>query len=288
MQLRRHALTGVVVPIGHFRLTVPAFFTITSLGSYKLIRQKTLNFMEHKMFFANYGLYLLFSLPAILLGMWAQIKIKSAYGKYSRIATSNGLTGAQTARRMLDANGLSDVLIEEVPGSLTDHYDPRSKTLRLSQDVYRANSVAAAGVAAHEVGHAMQDQKDYLPLQLRSAMVPTVRIGSTLGPIVFMAGLFLSYLSSASANFGFNIAFFGLVLFAATAIFSLVTLPVELNASRRAKAWLASTGGLYTQEMTGINKVLDAAALTYVAAAVQSIGTLLYYAFLLFGGRRRR
>ena len=240
------------------------------------------------MFFANYGLYLLFSLPAILLGMWAQAKIKSAYGKYSQIATSSGLTGAQTARRMLDANGLSDVQIEEVAGNLTDHYDPRSRTLRLSQGVYRTNSVAAAGVAAHEVGHALQDQKDYFPLELRTALVPTVQIGSRLGPIVFMAGLFLSYLSTAASNLGFNIALFGLILFGLTALFSLITLPVELNASYRAKAWLASSGGLYPQEMTGINKVLDAAALTYVAAAIQSIGTMLYYAFLLFGGRRRR
>lgn len=238
------------------------------------------------MFFANYGLYILFSLPAILLGMWAQVKIKSAYGKYSRMATSSGLTGAQTARRMLDANGLSDVQIEEVAGNLTDHYDPRTNTLRLSQGVYRSNSVAAAGVAAHEVGHALQDQKNYLPLMLRSAMVPTVQIGSRLGPIIFMAGLFLSYLSSAATNLGFNIAVFGLILFALTALFSIVTLPVELNATSRAKAWLSTSGGLYPQEMTGINKVLDAAALTYVAAAIQSLGTLLYYATLL--GRRRR
>jgi len=238
------------------------------------------------MFLANYGLYLLFSLPAILLGMWAQMRIKSAYNKYSRVATSTGLTGAQTARRMLDANGLTAVQIEEVGGTLSDHYDPRSNTLRLSQGVYRSNSIAATGVAAHEVGHALQDQKNYLPLMFRSAMVPTVRIGSRLGPIIFMAGLFLSYLSAAAADFGYNIAFFGLLLFALTAIFSIVTLPVELNASRRAKAWLASSGGLPRDEVKAVDKVLDAAALTYVAAAIQSIGTLLYYATLL--NRRRR
>lgn len=203
------------------------------------------------------------------------------------MTSSNGLTGAQTARRMLDANGLDEIQIEEVSGTLSDHYDPRTKTLRLSQGVYRANSVAAAGIAAHEVGHALQDQKNYLPLQLRSAMVPTVRIGSRLGPIIFMAGFFLSYLSSASSNFGFNIAVFGLLLFALTALFSIVTLPVELDATRRAKAWLTTSGQLYRDELTGVNKVLDAAALTYVAAAIQAIGTVLYYAFLLFGGRRR-
>jgi Zn-dependent membrane protease YugP len=240
------------------------------------------------MFFANYGLYILFSLPALLLGLWAQAKVNAAFRKYSQVANQNGLTGAQTARRMLDANGLEDVQIEQVSGMLSDHYDPRSRTLRLSQGVYHANSVAAAGIAAHEAGHALQHQNGYLPLQVRSAMVPTVMIGSRLGPIIFMAGLFLSYLSSSSSRFGFNISVFGLLLFALTALFAIVTLPVELDATRRAKAWLTTGGQLYREEMQGINQVLDAAALTYVAAAIQAIGTVLYYAFILFGGRRRR
>jgi Zn-dependent membrane protease YugP len=240
------------------------------------------------MFLQNYGLYILFSLPALLLGLWAQAKVSRSYRKYSQLASQNGLTGAQTARRMLDANGLSNVKIEQVAGTLSDHYDPRSNTLRLSQGVFHANSIAAAGIAAHEVGHALQDQKGYLPLVVRSAMVPTVSIGSRLGPIIFMAGLFLSYLSSASSNFGFQIAAFGLLLFALTALFAIITLPVELNATRRAKAWLAAEGQFLPQEMKGVNQVLDAAALTYVAAAAQAIGTVLYYTFLLFGGRRRR
>lgn len=240
------------------------------------------------MFFGNYGLYILFSLPALLLGLWAQAKITSAYGKYSKVRTQTGITGAQLARTMLDANGLQEVTIEQVAGNLTDHYDPRSKVLRLSQGVYGSPSVAAAGIAAHECGHALQDNKDYFPLQIRSALVPTVQIGSRLGPIIFMVGLFLSYLSSTSSNFGFQIAAFGLLLFALTAVFAVLTLPVELNASRRAKAWLASSGQIYQQDMKGVHQVLNAAALTYVAAAIQAIGTVLYYGMLLFGGRRRR
>ena len=237
--------------------------------------------------FGGYGLYLIISLPALLLGFWAQAKVKSAFNKYSKIRNYNNLSGAEVARRMLDANDLNDVRVEQVNGFLSDHYDPRKKTLRLSPAVYQGNSIASAGIAAHEAGHALQDQQGYVPLQFRSAMVPTVQIGSRLGPIIFMAGLFLDYLSGASTNFGFQISLFGLLLFAATAIFALVTLPVEFNATSRAKKWLSTSGVIYQQEMSGINGVLDAAALTYVAAAVQALSTLLYYAYLLLGRRRR-
>ncbi len=237
--------------------------------------------------FGGYGLYLLFSLPALLLGFWAQAKVRSAYNKYSRIRIYNNLSGAEIARRMLDANDLTEVRVEQTNGFLSDHYDPRNKVLRLSPAVYQGNSLAAAGIAAHEAGHALQDQKDYLPLQIRSVMVPTVQIGSRLGPIIFMAGLFLDYLSGSSTSFGFQISLFGLVLFAATALFAFVTLPVEFNATKRAKQWLTTNGVVYQQEMEGINSVLDAAALTYVAAAIQALSTLLYYAYLLIGRRRR-
>jgi len=237
--------------------------------------------------FGGYGLYLLFSLPALLLGFWAQAKVKSAYNKYSRIRNYNNLSGAEVARRMLDANNLNEVRVEQVNGFLSDHYDPRKKVLRLSPAVYQGNSLASAGIAAHEAGHALQDKKGYLPLQFRSAMVPTVQIGSRLGPLIFMAGLFLDYLSGSSTNFGFQISLFGLVLFAATALFAFITLPVEFNATRRAKQWLSTSGVIYQQEMAGINGVLDAAALTYVAAAIQALSTLLYYAYLLLGRRRR-
>ena len=237
--------------------------------------------------FGGYGLYLLFSLPALLLGFWAQAKVRSAYNKYSRIRIYNNLSGAEIARRMLDANDLTEVRVEQTNGFLSDHYDPRNKVLRLSPAVYQGNSLAAAGIAAHEAGHALQDQKDYLPLQIRSVMVPTVQIGSRLGPIIFMAGLFLDYLSGSSTSFGFQIALFGLVLFAATALFAFVTLPVEFNATKRAKQWLTTNGVVYQQEMEGINSVLDAAALTYVAAAIQALSTVLYYAYLLIGRRRK-
>jgi uncharacterized protein len=230
------------------------------------------------MFFSGYGLYILISLPALLLGFYAQAKVKGAFNKYSKIRTSNGMTGAEVARKVLDANNLESVKIEETSGTLSDNYDPRSKVLRLSQSVYATPSIAAAGVAAHEAGHAIQDSQNYGPMALRSFMVPTVQLGSWLGPIVFMVGfLFQST----------NLALIGLLLFAATAVFSIITIPVEMDASRRAKEVLVRNGIVYAGEMEGVNSVLDAAALTYVAGAVQVLSTLLYYGLLLFGGRRR-
>ncbi len=230
------------------------------------------------MFFGSYGLYILISLPALILGLYAQAKVQGAFNKYSRVRTSNGMTGADVARKILDEQNLSEVKIEQTRGTLSDHYDPRSKTLRLSQAVYSTPSIAAAGVAAHESGHAIQHNTNYGPLALRSIMVPAVQLGSWLGPIVFMVGLLFANES---------LALIGLILFAATAVFAIVTIPVELDASRRAKALLSSTGIVYESELKGVNQVLDAAALTYVAGAVQAISTLLYYALLFFGGRRR-
>lgn len=224
-------------------------------------------------------LYFLFALPALLLGLWAQMRVRSAFGKYSNVRAMSGMTGAQAARRILDTNGLQNVTVERVPGSLSDHYDPRSKTLRLSEQVYGTPSVAAVGIAAHEAGHALQDQVNYGPLALRSAMVPTVQIGSWLGPIIFMVGLFLA------GAFGNSIAWLGIIIFGATALFALVTLPVEFDASKRAKQLLVSNGIVAPQEMQGVNGVLDAAALTYVAAALQAVMTLLYYASFLVGRR---
>lgn len=231
--------------------------------------------------FGNYGLYLLFSLPALLLGFWAQLKVQAAFNKYSQVRSFVGLTGAQVARRILDMNGLNHVRVEEVGGLLSDHYDPTKKVLRLSRDVYRGNSLAAAGIAAHEAGHALQHQENYGPLKIRTLMVPSVQIGSWLGPIIFIVGLLMS------STIGTQIAWFGLLLFGATALFAIVTLPVEFDASRRAKAWLSDSGIIYRgEEMKGVNSVLDAAALTYVAAAIQAVSTILYYAFLLMGRRR--
>lgn len=231
-------------------------------------------------FGGGYLLYIIISLPALILGLWAQAKIRSSYTKYSKVRTTTGLTGAEVARRMLDHNGLSSVRIEQVSGNLSDHYDPSKNVLRLSQGVYASPSVAAAGVAAHECGHALQDKEKYGPLRIRSIMVPSVQIGSWLGPIIFMIGLMLN------SNTGYDMAMIGLLLFSATALFSLVTLPVEFNATQRAKAWLADSGIIYSSEMEGVHKVLDSAALTYVAAAAQSISTILYYALILMGRSR--
>ncbi len=230
--------------------------------------------------FGGYGLYILFSLPALILGFWAQIRVQSAFSKFSRVRTYAGLTGAQIARRMLDSVGLYNVRVEQSHGFLSDHYDPRAKVLRLSPQVYQSNSVAAAGVAAHEAGHAIQDASGYAMLQIRSALVPGVQIGSWLGPIIFIIGFFLS------PTIGTSIAWLGIGLFALAAVFALVTLPVEFDASRRAKAWLSTSGAIYNEEIRGVNSVLDAAALTYVAAAVQAISTILYYVFLLMGRNR--
>jgi Zn-dependent membrane protease YugP len=226
--------------------------------------------------FGGYGLYILFSLPALILGLWAQARVRSSFNKYSKVRSGRGIAGAQAARMILDSHGLSHVNVEQVQGFLSDHYDPRSKTLRLSPQVYQSNSLAAVGVAAHEAGHAIQDQQSYGPLALRSAMVPSVQIGSWMGPLIFLAGLFLNMTPLAWA---------GLILFGATAVFALVTLPVEFDASKRAKQILVSQGVLTPQELGGVNSVLDAAALTYVAAALQAVSTLLYYAFLLMGRR---
>lgn len=232
--------------------------------------------------YGGYGLYMLFALPALLLGLWAQARVQSAFRKYSQVRNYSGLPGAQIARRILDLNGLQDVEIRETGGTLSDNYDPRKKVLNLSRDVYASTSIAAAGVAAHEVGHALQDQAGYAPMQLRSALVPTVQIGSWLGPIIFIVGFLLQ------GTTGQTVALAGLLIFAATAVFALVTLPVELDASRRARQWLADSGLVNSQEMSGVSSVLSAAAWTYVAAAAQAISTILYYAFLLLGSRSRR
>lgn len=224
-------------------------------------------------------LYFIFALPALLFGLWAQWRVQSAIRKYSAVSSSSRYSGAEIARRILDAHGLRHVQVEPAQGFLGDHYDPRAKALRLSPEVFQGRSVAAVGIAAHEAGHALQDQANYVPLQVRGWMVPTVQIGSWLGPIIFLIGLF------TSSIFGTSLAWVGLLLFAATAVFALVTLPVEYDASRRAKELLASHGLVLGSDLPDISAVLNAAALTYVAAAAQAVSTLLYYAFLLTGLR---
>lgn len=233
-------------------------------------------------------LFYLFALPGLLLGLWAQSRVKGAFNKYSKVRTERGLTGAQIARALLDSQGLHDVIVEETQaGTLSDHYDPRSKTLRLSPEVYRTPSVAAAGVAAHEMGHAVQDDKGYAPLQLRSALVPAASFGSSLAPLIFFAGLMLQMFGIPTI--GNSVAWIGVILFGAAVVFTLITLPVEFDASKRAKQLLKTQGVLIgNDEARGVDKVLDAAALTYVAAAVAAVGQLLYYVFILMGSGRRR
>lgn len=231
------------------------------------------------------GLYILFAIVPMLLGLMAQQRIRSAYAKYSAVRTNYAVTGAQAARQMLDQKGLANVRVERVAGNLTDHYDPTKRVLRLSEGVYDSNSVAAVGVACHEAGHAYQHADAYQWLMLRSRIVPTVNIGSRLGMILFMAGLFLS---STIGQAGIRMAWVGIILFSLTTIFTLITLPVEFDASNRAKAWAASTGVFTAEEQKGIEDVLGAAALTYIAAALQSLANLLYYVTILSGSSRRR
>ncbi len=228
--------------------------------------------------------YLIFAIIPLLLGLYAQFKIQSAYKKYSSIRTQTGVRGCEAARKMLDDHGLTDVRVERVNGTLTDHYAPNEKTLRLSDGVYNSNSIAAVGVACHEAGHAYQHADSYGPLKLRTAIVPMVNIGSHLGMILFSVGLVLS---GFSENGNYTISKIGLILFAMTAVFAVITLPVEFDASKRAKAWLADSGLLFTGEVEGVSDVLDAAALTYVSAAVQAIANVLYYASILTSRERR-
>lgn len=230
------------------------------------------------MFFYN-PTYLLFMAPALILMMLTSWYVKSAYNKWSRVQSSSRMTGTEAAQRLISRGGLYGVKIEGVRGNLSDHYDPRTKTLRLSQGVANTASVAAVAVAAHELGHAMQDAEEYLPLRFRAALVPAVNIGSWLGWILILIGLFLNMV---------NLAWLGVLVFSGGALFALATLPVELNASARAKRLLAETGIIQgEQERRGVNNVLNAAALTYVASLVSAVMQLLYFASLV-GGRRRR
>jgi uncharacterized protein len=213
-------------------------------------------------------------LPGLLLGLYAQSRIKLNVAKYSQVPTRDGITGAEVARRLLNAKGLQDVTIESTPGILSDHYDPRAKTLRLSQQVYYTPSVAAAGIAAHEAGHALQDAEDYFPMEVRTYLVPVAQIAAQVAPWLFISGLILQLETLTWA---------GVILFGSSFLLAFLTLPVELNASARAKELLVSQGIIRGDEqLAGVEKVLGAAAWTYVAAAVSAIGVWLFYVFVLF------
>lgn len=201
-------------------------------------------------------------IPAILISAWAQFKVSSTFNKYSTVRSINGYTGAQVARILLNDAGLQEVEIQQVPGKLSDHYDPRAKVLRLSSDVYGSTSVASIGVAAHEVGHAIQDKESYSALVFRNAIVPVVNFSSSLSWILFFIGILLSYSTLVTI---------GIILFLVVVLFQLVTLPVEFNASSRALKLLEARGILYDKEVDGARKVLSAAALTYVAATLMAV-----------------
>ena len=226
----------------------------------------------------NYWVYML---PAFALVFLAQYYVNSTYRKWSQVGTRSRMTGAQAAQRLINTGRLYDVNVEAVSGRMTDHYDPRQKVLRLSQGVYQSASVASVAIAAHELGHALQDNEGYFPLKIRSALIPVVNIGSTLGWIFIILGMFMQWS---------GLAWLGVIVFSAGALFSIATLPVELNASARAKELLVQSGIIVgKEEQKGVNKVLNAAAFTYVAALLTSIMQLFYFTSLVggMGGRRR-
>jgi Zn-dependent membrane protease YugP len=225
--------------------------------------------------------YLIYMLPAILLSLIVQFYVNSRYAQWGREKNRAGLTGVQVAQKLSERMGMYNLKLKSVPGQLTDHYDPRNKVLSLSKDIAQGQSVASMAITAHELGHAQQDQESYLPMKIRSAMVPVVNIGTSLGWIFILIGLLLN-LS--------NLAWLGVFAFSAGAVFSIATLPVEINASKRAKKMLQESGIIQSEkERKGVNQVLNAAALTYVAAIASSVMQLFYFASLVggTGGRRR-
>lgn len=236
--------------------------------------------------FYNYFSYLIFAAPVLILSLFAQAKVNGAYKKYSQILNSRRLTGAAAAQLILNHYGITDVRIEPCSGKLTDHYSPKEKVIRLSQGVYNSSTVAAVGIACHEAGHAAQHAENYLPNTIRTALVPVTNFGSRFGLIIAFLGYFLAYLSNS--GIGYYVIIFGLALYGLVALFQLVTLPVEFNASRRALRVIEETGMLAGEEYDGAKKVLSAAAMTYIAALATAIVNLLYYALRLLGNNRRR
>jgi hypothetical protein len=224
-------------------------------------------------------MYFLFILPGLALSIWASARVKSTFNKYSKVRSLRGFTGAEAAQELLRGAGITDVRIVRSHGVLSDHYNPITKTLALSEPVYNSDSIAAVGVATHEAGHAIQHARHYAPLWVRSALVPTANIGSSIGYVVMVIGLFMA---------STNMVLVGALLFSAVLLFQIITLPVEFNASSRAKALVVDQGIVTMQEHTGVDAVLNAAALTYVAAAVSTLLTLLYFLWRsgLIGGRR--
>ncbi len=223
-------------------------------------------------------------IPPFIFTIYAQAKVNSAFNKYSKIANARHITGAEAAERLLNSNGLGNVTVEAIKSRLGDHYDPRKKVLRLSPAVADQPSVAALGIVAHEVGHAVQDKTGYAFMKFRSSLVPAANVGSMLGQVFFFLGVILLM---AGMAFGMKVIWAGVFLFSLAVIFSLITLPVEYNASNRARQMLRDTGLVVAEEYKGASAVLSAAALTYVAATLQAIATLFYFVLLAMGGNRR-
>jgi len=226
--------------------------------------------------FSSIGGYLIYIALLMIIPMWAQSKVKSTYKKYSRKPTSSMMTGAQVARKILDENGLYDVNIEETKGFLSDHYDPRKKVVRLSSANYRGQSMASSAVAAHEVGHAIQDQQDYAFLKFRSALVPVANFGSNMSIFLILGGLFFNLM---------NLLLLGIIFMSAAVLFQCITLPVEFDASNRAMTQLVSGGIIRNDEERETKKVLNAAAMTYVAAALVAVAELLRFLLIFLGNR---
>ncbi len=226
-------------------------------------------------------------IPVFIFALICQAKVKSNYKKYSRVMNRRGMTGAQAAHYLLQLNGITDVSIVPCGGNLTDNYNPKTKTINLSEGVYNSTSVAAVGIACHEAGHACQHAQEYSPLKLRNAIIPATRIGSNLGVILCIGGIYLTSLASLS-ELGTTIAYIGIILYSFVVLFQLITLPVEFDASKRALATIRDNQFLYEDEYKGAKKVLTAAALTYVAALASALATLLRLLLIVSGGSRRR
>ena len=235
------------------------------------------------MFYGFDWTYLVLVLPCVLLSLWASSNVNTTFQKYSKQFSSRGLTGAEAAQRVLSANGVHNVRIERISGNLTDHYDPRTNVIRLSDGVYSSTSTAAIGVACHEAGHAVQYAQDYAPIKLRAAIIPVTNIGSKLAMPLILLGLLFSFGESVSYFF----VYLGIACFGLSFVFQLITLPVEFNASRRAMNAIRDSELLTREEQNGARKTLTAAAMTYVAAMAVSLAQLLRL-ILLFGGRSRR
>jgi hypothetical protein len=229
-------------------------------------------------------LFFVFTLPAMFFAMWAQYKVQSTFKKYSEVRNMHNISGMDVAQALMRNEGLDYLQVNRVGGNLTDFYNPADKSINLSDGSTRTPSVAALAIVAHELGHALQDREGYVWMRARASIVGIANLGSNLGSMLFFVGLLLG--AARGGELGWSVAVFGTMLFAGAVAFTLVTLPVELDASRRARQMLMRNGLISTQEADGVSKMLNAAALTYVAAAAQAVSQLLYFAMILFGGRR--